>query len=135
MNPWIQGGMMGLGALSSLFAGDTEEEKLMKQRRQFGGQLWPQLMERFKANRPAIGSSQMGQMSSLFNQRIQPMVDRSSANVTQYGSWGAPETQRMFGRETLPLQAQFQGDLMQQNAQMTQQQQMLLMQLLGGMAR
>lgn len=135
-NPYIAGGAAGIGALGDYAAGGQQRAQ---SRWGFGQRKDLYDMLRWKTygkQGDVIDPAKMTQLLSLFKQGMQPQMDKMTWQTGRQTGLSSPESQRMMMSQLMPLLAQFQGGLMQQNIGMTEQRdeglRRLMAQLAGG---
>ena len=131
----MQGTGQGMQAAGSHLAGGQERKK---QRWQFGQMkdLYDMLRwQTYGKKGPVISPQMMKQMMSQYRQSMQPaFADISHATSRGGGGLSAPQSQRLYAQQRMPLEGGFMQALMQQNIGMTQQRDQNLLRLMAGLA-
>jgi len=133
-NPLIAAGAYGAGALGDYAAGAQGRKQ---SRWGFGQRKDLYDMLRWKTygkQGDVIDPAKMTQLMSLFKQGMQPQMDKMTWQAGRHTGLSSPESQRMMMGQIMPLLAQFQGGLMQQNIGMTQERDMNLLRLMSQLA-
>lgn len=119
-SPGFNFAAQGIGGLLQSLFGNREGKRHEK----FRNEQIRKLLESFRGQLgagPVIGPQQIQSLTSQFQEGAQPTLDRLGFQASRQAGLASPEAHRLTAEAQLPLLAQFQGGLAQQNIGLTEQ--------------
>lgn len=131
-NPWLMAAQQGLAGAAEFWGGAQQRRQdrwSFGQRRDLYDEIrW----KRLGKEGPVISPQMIQQMIGRWRQSMQPaFADMSWGASRGGGGLSAPQSQRLYARERMPLEGGFIQGLMQQNIGLTQRRDQNYLQLLA----
>jgi len=129
----FQGLGSGIQGLENWYAG-KDQRKLFKQQMGRGTDLYNLFRSRSGYGQDVINPAMMNKMLAYWRTAMNPTFNQLGGNAARMGSMSSPDIQKMLMSARIGPEAQFTGNLQQQNLELTQNRNQYLGQLLARLA-